>query len=75
MLCYIAVDERFRNRGVGKTLVEEGCKIPRKIGKHCMHVDTSVPNIQQEYSTQKQDSTHSGIRKTIFHTTTASSTK
>lgn len=45
MLCFTAVEERFRIRGVGKALVEEACKVLRKRGKHSMKVDVSVHNI------------------------------
>lgn len=45
MLCFIAVEERLRGRGVGKTLVEEARKVLHKKGKHSMEVDVSVGNI------------------------------
>lgn len=45
MLCYIAVDERFRGRGVGKALVDEACKVLPEKGKHSMEVDVGVHNI------------------------------
>jgi len=45
MLCFIAVDSRFRGRGVGKALVEEACNVLRAKGKHGMEVDVSVSNI------------------------------
>lgn len=45
MLCYIAVDRRFRGRGVGETLIKEACNFLRKKGKSSMEVDVSVHNI------------------------------
>jgi ribosomal protein S18 acetylase RimI-like enzyme len=45
MLCYIAVDERFRGRGVGRGLVERACEVLRGKGKRSMEVDVSVRNI------------------------------
>lgn len=44
-LCYIAVDRRFRRRGVGEALINEACNVLRKKGKHSMEVDVSVHNI------------------------------
>jgi ribosomal protein S18 acetylase RimI-like enzyme len=45
MLCYIAVDRRFRGRGVGEALIKEACNVLRKKEKHRMEVDVSVHNI------------------------------
>lgn len=45
MLCFIAIDRRFRGRGVGKALVEEACRVLREKGKHSMEVDVGVHNI------------------------------
>jgi ribosomal protein S18 acetylase RimI-like enzyme len=46
MLCFIAVDERFRRMGVGRALVKEACNVLRGKGKSSMEVDVSVGNIQ-----------------------------
>ena len=45
MLCYIAVENRFRRRGVGKALVDEAREVLCEKGKHSMEVDMSVHNI------------------------------
>jgi len=45
MICYIAVEKRFRNRGVGKTLIEGACDVLREAGKRSMEVDVSVHNV------------------------------
>ena len=45
MLCFLAVDERFRRRGVGKALVKKACEILKGKGKDSMEVDTGAHNI------------------------------
>lgn len=45
MLCYIAVESRFRNQGVGKALVKEACEVLRKKGKHTTEVDVDAHDI------------------------------
>ena len=45
MLCFIAIDKRFRRRGVGKALVNEAYEVLFVKGKHSMEVDVSVHNI------------------------------
>jgi ribosomal protein S18 acetylase RimI-like enzyme len=45
MLCYIAVDRRFRSKGVGKALVGRACSFLREKGKRAIEVDASVHNI------------------------------
>lgn len=45
MLCFIAVEERFRGTGIGKALVEEACNVLGRKGKHSMEVDVSVHNM------------------------------
>jgi ribosomal protein S18 acetylase RimI-like enzyme len=41
-LCYIAVEEKYRRRGVGTTLVEEACETLHKEGKNSMDVDANA---------------------------------
>jgi len=45
LLNYIAVDKRFRGRGVGQALVKEACNVLRKNGKHSMEVDVDAHDI------------------------------
>ena len=45
MLCFSAVDESFRRRGVGKALVKEVCEVLRSKGKTSMEVDTGAQNV------------------------------
>jgi ribosomal protein S18 acetylase RimI-like enzyme len=45
MLCYIAVEERFRGRGVGTALVKEACEVLRRKGKHSMEVDVDANDV------------------------------
>lgn len=46
MLCYIAVDEEYRRRGVGTALVEEACRILRQKGRSSIEVDVNARNIE-----------------------------
>lgn len=41
-LCYIAVEEKYRRRGVGTALVEEACETLRKERKSSMDVDVDA---------------------------------
>lgn len=45
MLCYIAVDEKYRRGGVGTALIEEACGILRQDGKSNIEVDVNMRNI------------------------------
>ena len=42
MLCYIAVDEKYRRRGVGTTLIEKACERLRQDGRSRIEVDVSA---------------------------------
>jgi len=46
MLCYIAVDERFRRRGVGEKLVNEACRVLSERGKRTLEVDVAAHDVQ-----------------------------
>ncbi|GAG22736.1 unnamed protein product [marine sediment metagenome] len=46
MLCFLAVEQTVRRRGVGKALVTRVCEVLKKKGKTSMEVDTSATNIQ-----------------------------
>jgi len=46
MLCFLAVDERFRRRGIGEALIKEACGVLRGKGKSTMEVDTAAHNVQ-----------------------------
>jgi ribosomal protein S18 acetylase RimI-like enzyme len=45
MLCYMAVEQSLRGRGIGEALIRTACNTLRNKGKHGMEVDVSVGNM------------------------------
>lgn len=45
MVCYMAVEQSLRRRGIGEALIRAACDTLHNKGKHSMEVDVSVSNI------------------------------